>query len=113
MRRRHLILTTPARRAGNLAESDQPFIGMDLDNQEGRYRMDAAFRTDGEMLVDRNLNRDRFDGSDLHCQVTKSCTNELTSRTIASKKRSPFSAVARSGCPSTPLSEISRNSFTE
>ena len=43
----------------------------------------------------------------LHSQFRKSLRNAVTSLTMASKNRAPLTAVARSGWPTTPDSEIS------
>src|SRR5215468_5557222 len=110
MRRGELILAAPARCTGDFAEASDAFIGMHLHQQERRDRMGSAFGTNGEALVNRHAYRDGLDRGNYH--VRRSSRKAATSRTMASKKRCPFSAFARSGCPTTPLSEISWNSFT-
>src|ERR1051326_872392 len=113
VRRRNLIFAAPARSTRNLSETGEVLIGVNLDEQKRRDGMRSTFRSDGEVFMNRNPNRNGFDGANLHgYQVRKSSTNAVTSRTMASKNRCPFPAVARSGCPTTPLSEISWNSFT-
>src|SRR5258706_12697078 len=101
MGRGDLVLTAPARRAGDLAEARDPFIGVHFHEQERRDRMRSALGADGKMLMDRHADRDGLDAGDYH--VNRSSTKAAVSRTMASKNRRPFSAVARSGWPTTPL----------
>jgi hypothetical protein len=70
VRRGHLVLAAPDRRGGDLADPDDPGVGVELDQQEQRDRVRAAPALDGALRVDRDTDRDRFDLRNLHwrCQ---------------------------------------------
>src|SRR5262245_57733600 len=91
------ILAAPSRRARSFAQAAESLIGFDADDVKRRHCMRAALGANREVLVNRHADRRCFDGSNHH--VSRSSTKKRTSVTIASKKRLPFSAVARSGCP--------------
>ncbi len=61
-----LVFPAPDRRTRHLAQPDQPFIGVHLDQHKGGLDMAAATAVDCPLLVDRYTHRDRFDVRNLH-----------------------------------------------
>ena len=107
-----LILPAPTRRARRFPNPNYTFIRMHFHDQEGRDRVRSSpAAPNREFGFHRNTNRDRLNSGDYHSR--KASTNSVTSRTIPSRNRFPFSAEAKSGWPIVPVFEISWNSFTK
>src|SRR5690348_4156448 len=66
MRRGDLVFSTPPWSARDLSETAYALVGMNPDQQEGRYGMGAAAGANGQFRPNRHAHRNTVNMCDLH-----------------------------------------------
>ena len=60
-----LVLSAPSRSARDFFQPVYTIVGMNLDQQEGRYRMGTSAGANRQIGAEGNVERDAIDGGDL------------------------------------------------